>query len=278
MSRHAVAMRSGLGRRSRAAHQPAMTKKPRLVDWRLRVGATLGLLLGLVGGFELGDVLVQLNTRHSGWDVLEGLLLTFAGSAFLGVAFRCLVPQWRGVLRGLVGLIALVTGFGVGIIHSLVTQRLDADLIFGGASSAAWEFEWLLLIGGLFAGTWPGWMRPFYDRLVESIHWVVERPLRLVEACAQLIRGLVYAVIFFPQQLIVGGARLLQALGQALAQLIAPFNSPRRRATRNTHVRSVPLVRLPTRTPHARSSASYKRRANHNGGLRLIKKVEDRCP
>ncbi len=262
----------------RAAQQTSMTKKPLPIDWRLRLGIPFGLLCGIAGGFGLGQILVQLNARQAEWDTPRAFLLALAGSLSVGLVLYRLVPKWPGALRGLAGLVALITGLGAGTVHSLMTLGLDPNLMFGGVNSALWESEWLLLIAGLLLGTWPAWLRPLDEGATHLVRLILAQPFRFFARCARGVQDIVRQLVSIPQTFFLA---LAQSLGQTryrLTRRMARLTWPSRPSTRAPSGRARARVHLPP-SHRTRSKTLRARRGGHpRNGLRLISTVEDRCP
>ncbi len=251
--------------RTRRARQPApMNKKYRPVNWRLRLGAPLCLLVSAAWGFWLSQALIQLNAQQSlGVVFLAAFPLAFAGSTLLGFLFRRLTREWYTVVRALVALGAFAAGFAAGLIRSVVVEQLDLVQTFGGTNSLVWEFEWLFAILGVFAGTWHAWTRPLYERLSQLTLWIATRPQRALERITRAMPDFARGCLPRPQSSIRALARWFEDTRQRVTQRRLRRHRPRAQA----------LIHLPARSLQA-PPAQRKSRA----GLRVLSHVEDRCP
>ncbi|MBI4670892.1 MAG: hypothetical protein HY741_04380 [Chloroflexi bacterium] len=247
-----------------------MNKKRRLVNWRLRIGATLSMLVSTVWGYWLSQTLVQLNAQQSVRVVfLLAFPLAFAGSMFVALLFRMLTREWRTVLRAFVALSMFAVGFAVGMMRSVLVEQLDLVQQLGGMNPLVWEFEWVFALVGVFAGTWPTWARPFYQRVAELGLWLIARPLRLLEIVAQALGILFTALIFFPLRLLHAAALSLYLLRLRLTRAVNAFRERPRPPVQLSIYPDAP-VKMKTR--------KLRRHKNARVGLRVTGSVEDRCP
>lgn len=262
-----------------SAAQAKEVEEHRGTNWAFRIGLLLGLILGVGWGFLLGVMLVRLNTEF----LLIGMILTavpiaFFGSVPVAFAFHRVLPGWRKLASVFVITLFVAAGMPFGLEYGLNEQLLTPTRLINTTGMTIWEAEWFFTILGLIGGTWYGWTRPVTDRVyarvappiqfvVSILRFVISIPGRIVEAIAQFFESIGHGFLWLPLQLIRIISTGYQGVRGRLVRLRTQIPAPPR-----------PRPRRPKKPRRPARKQSSQPRVNENGGPRIVRVVEDRCP
>lgn len=270
-------IRQDSAERSRQSDQAAAIDERPSTNWGLRIAFVLGLVLTTGWGFLLGVGLVRLNTLF----LFIGMALTALPAAFLGcvivsVAFHTLMNAWRRFARLLFLLVTVAAGVLLGIAWATAEQSLDPVQFVNTTGTLIWQLEGGAALAGLIGGTWPGWLRPFSDRVGLLFHTILAGPFRVIrfivripwlvlQAIARFFEDVGRGFLWIP----LGMAHFFGGIYQGVHDRLTGWRTP------------APAAEPPSPTRRRRSRAAKRSkhsRTRHPEGPRVIGVVEDRCP
>jgi hypothetical protein len=255
------------------------------VNWRLRIGLALSLILGAAWGLLLGWMQIRVNMSNSPW-LAFGIAMpaAFWGSMVVGLAFNRMLQGWERLARLLVALLIVAAGIPFGLLWGLLEQGLDPAKLANETGALMWDFEWMMAIAGLFGGMWPRWTVPFlrlFGLLARWIlsgptgiaQWIGQKTLNLLQPVAQFFAAVGRACLWAPTQIHRLITRTLQNVGTLSEQLQPPpIESAQPWRPRRATLRG-------TRSHKPKSTfAAVHNNCNHGDIARVTGVVEDRCP
>lgn len=233
------------------------------VNWRLRIGLILSIVLGAAWGFMLGWMQIRVNAWLSPWLVVGvAMPLAFAGSMIVGLVFNRMVQSWHKLARVATAVIVVALAVPAGLVWELFEQGYNAFQLLFESGTMAWTFEWLIAALGLFAGMWPRWTIPFARLFAGISLWFLSIPFGFLRRNRQPAA-----------QTSAPASRPVQSMAsQPTTQperLVAPLSVQPRRDRRS----------IAHRTRLRKPKAKPAQASNGNGnGARIVAHVEDRCP